>query len=124
MRIWIVTGLTTRIHIGSVGKWRNLCQKSLSPSLRSQGFRNVYFAVVSGEFTDEGREAIRTLKIGTDIQEVRLVEAEALLALLENRLRKPEFDLGPGDAGGPVVQDFFAESGLLTAADVREELGI
>ena len=94
------------------------------PSLRSQGFRNLYFAVISGEFTDEGRDAIRTLKISTDIQEVRLIESEALLALLEHRLRDPSFDLGPGDIGGPGIQDFFAESGVLTATDVREELGI
>jgi hypothetical protein len=94
------------------------------PSLRAQGFRNIYFAVVSGEFTDDARDAIRTLKISTDIQEVRLIEAEALLTLLENILRDPSFGLGPGDVSGPGVQDFFAESGVLTAADVREELGI
>ena len=94
------------------------------PSLRAQGFRNIYFAVVSGKFSDEGRDAIRTLKIITDIQEVRLIEVEALLILLENRLRDPGFGLGPGDLEGPGVQDFFAESGALTAADVREELGV
>ncbi|WP_418286778.1 restriction endonuclease FokI C-terminal domain-containing protein [Halorubrum sp. DTA46] len=94
------------------------------PSLRAQGFRNVYFAVISGDFTDDGRDAIRTLKISTDIQEVRLIEVEALLILLENRLRDPSFGLGPGDLGGPGVQDFFAESGVLTAADMREELGV
>ena len=94
------------------------------PTLRAKGFRNIYFAVISGEFTDDGRDAIRTLKISTDIQEVRLIESEALLTLLEHRLRNPSFDLGPGDVGGPGAQDFFAESGVLTAADVREELGI
>jgi hypothetical protein len=94
------------------------------PALRSQGFRNIYFAVVSGQFTDDGRDAIRTLKIGTDVQEVRLIEAEALLVLLEQRLRDPTFDLGPGDISGMGVQDFFAESGVLTASEVREEGGI
>jgi len=94
------------------------------PSLRAEGFRNIYFAVISGDFDDDGRETIRTLKITTDIQEVRLVEAEALLSLLETRLRNPKFGLGPGDVEGPGVQDFFAESGLLKATDVREELGI
>lgn len=94
------------------------------PSLRAQGFRNVYFAVISGTYTDEARDAIRTLKINTDIQEVRLIEVEALLVLLENRLRNPTFDLGAGDIEGPGVQDFFAESGILNASDVREELGI
>jgi hypothetical protein len=94
------------------------------PSLREQGFRNIYFAVVSGAFTDSGKDAIRTLKITTDIEEVRLIEAEALLSLLETRLREPKFSLGLGEVGGIGVQAFFAESGLLTAADVREELGI
>lgn len=94
------------------------------PSLRAQGFRNIYFAVISGAYRDDGRDAIRTLKITTDIQEVRLIEAEALLTLLETRLRDPNFGLGPGDVEGPGVQDFFAESGLLKATDVREELGI
>lgn len=94
------------------------------PTLRSQGFRNIYFAVISGTFTDGSQDAIRNLKIMTDIQEVRLVEADALLAILENRLRNPAFGLGPGDASGPGVQDFFAESGVLTASEIREELGI
>lgn len=94
------------------------------PSYRSRGFRNIYFAVISGEFTDDGRDAIRSLKISTDIQEVRLIETEALLVILEQRLRDPSFGLGPGDLGGLGVQDFFAESGVLAAADVREELGI
>jgi hypothetical protein len=94
------------------------------PTLRSQGFRNIYFAVVSGTFSGNNRENIRTLKISTDIQEVRLIEADALLALLESKLRDPNFSLGPGDARGPGLQDFFAESGVLSASDVREELGI
>lgn len=94
------------------------------PTLRSQGFRNIYFTVISGTFTDESRETIRALKMSTDIQEVRLVEVDALLAILENRLRDPRFSLGPGDVSGPGIQDFFAESGILSAVDIREELGI
>lgn len=94
------------------------------PGLQAQGFRNIYFAVISGDIIGEGRDAIRTLKISTDIQEVRLIEVEALLILLETRLRNPSFGLGPGDLGEPGVQNFFAESGVLTTADVRENLGI
>lgn len=37
------------------------------PSLRAEGFRNIYFAAISGEFTEDRRDAIRTLKISTDI---------------------------------------------------------
>lgn len=94
------------------------------PTLRNQGFKNIYFAVFTSHFSDESRESIRTLKITTDVQEVRLIEADALLALLEHRLRNPSFDLGPGDLSGPGVQDFLAESGILSPADIREELGI
>ncbi|AWB26814.1 hypothetical protein HARCEL1_03320 [Halococcoides cellulosivorans] len=58
----------------------------------------------------------------TDVQEVRLIEVGALLELLETRLREPAFTLGPSGAEEPGVQDFFAESGTLSTADVQERL--
>ncbi|WP_136689099.1 hypothetical protein [Halorhabdus amylolytica] len=91
--------------------------------LQDQGFRNVYFAVFSSSFDADRPDPVRRLKIETDIQEVRLVVAEALLELLETRLREPDFTLGPSGAEGPGVQDFFAESGTLTAAEVQEQIG-
>jgi len=91
--------------------------------LRGQGFRNVYFAVFSSGFDTDRPDAVRRLKIETDIQEVRLVEAGALLELLETRLRDPMFTLGPTTADGPGIQDLFAESGVLTSAEVQEQHG-
>ncbi|MFC6906919.1 hypothetical protein [Halalkalicoccus tibetensis] len=92
--------------------------------LQRRGFDNIYFAVISGSFVDEAREAIRGLKIRMPIREVRLLEAMAVIELLENSLRDPEFRLGPGGYQGVGLQDFFVESGVLTEADVREELGL
>lgn len=91
--------------------------------LQSQGFRNVYFVVFSSEFDADRPDAVRRLKIETEIQEVRLIEAEALLELLETRLRDPAFSLGPTGAEGPGMQDLFAESGVLTSAEVQEQQG-
>lgn len=92
--------------------------------LQRRGFDNIYFAVISDSFVDEAHEAIRGLKIRTPIREVRLLEANAVIELLENSLRDPEFRLGPGGYQGVRLQDFFIERGILTEADVREELGL
>lgn len=54
----------------------------------------------------------------------RLLEANAVIELLENSLRDPEFRFGPGGYQGVGLQDFFVESGVLTEADVREDLGL
>ncbi|MBS3788835.1 hypothetical protein KGY79_11635 [Candidatus Bipolaricaulota bacterium] len=94
------------------------------PKLKGQGFRNVYFAVISGNFNDESKDTLKSLKIRTDIQEIVLVEAGALTELLEQFLRDPELNLGPGNREGAGIQDLFAESRVLKASDVREELGI
>lgn len=91
-------------------------------SLQDGGFRNVYFAVISSTFGATRPDPIRRLKIATDIQEVRLIEAGALLEVLETRLRDPDFTLGPGGGEGPGMQDFFAESGVLTGGEVQEQL--
>ena len=51
--------------------------------------------------------------------EVLLVEASALVALLEAKLRDPLLSLGPEG-----VQRLIADSGVLSEADVREFQGI
>lgn len=91
--------------------------------LRGQGFRTVYSAVFSSGFDTNRPDAVRRLKIETEIQEVRLVEVGALLELLETRLRDPMFTRGPTTADGPGIQDLFAESGVLTSAEVQEQHG-
>ena len=87
--------------------------------LRKQGMRNLYFMVISSTFTGNHDDAIRSLKIDTNVNEVLLVEVKSLLALLEGILRNPNVNLGPDG-----IQRLLASSGLLTESDVREFLEI
>lgn len=87
--------------------------------LRKQGMRNLYFMVISSAFTGDHDDAIRTLKIDTNVNEVLLVEVKALLAMLEGKLRNPNVSFGPDG-----IQRLLASSGLLTEGDVREFLEI
>jgi hypothetical protein len=80
--------------------------------------RNIYYVIVSSHFVDDFDDAIRSLKMETDVNEVRLVEADALVAMVEAKMRSPrEVTLGPDG-----LQRLFAESGVLTADTVRESL--
>jgi hypothetical protein len=74
--------------------------------------------IVSSSFSGDHDSEIRNLKIDTNIREVLLVEAKALLELLEAKFRNPEISLG---AEG--IQNILASSGLLTASDVRSFIG-
>lgn len=87
--------------------------------LRRQGMRNLYFMVISSAFTGNHDDAIRSLKIETNVNEVLLVEVKSLLAMLEGRLRNPNVSFGPDG-----IQRLLASSGLLTEGDVREFLEI
>jgi hypothetical protein len=87
--------------------------------LRKQGMKNLYFMVISSTFTGDHDDAIRTLKIDTNVNEVLLVEVKSLLAMLEGKLRNPNVSLGPDG-----IQRLLASSGLLTEGDVREFLEI
>ena len=56
------------------------------------------------------------IKMDTGVNEVCLVEAEALVTMVDIRLRDPqEFTLGPEG-----LQRLFSSSGVLTSANVRE----
>ena len=91
----------------------------LTERLRRQGIRQIYFAVISGSFSGDHDDVIRSLKMDTDIREILLVEASALVALLEAKLRDPLLTLGPEG-----IQRLLANSGILSEADVREFQGI
>jgi hypothetical protein len=85
---------------------------------KRQGLRNIYYLLVSSEFADDYDDAIRSLKMETDVNEVCLVEASALVAMVEAKMRSPrEVSLGPDG-----LQRLFAVSGVLTADLVRENL--
>ena len=81
--------------------------------------RSLYFMVISSTFTGNHDDAIRSLKIDTNVNEVLLVEVKSLLAMLEGKLRNPNVSLGPDG-----IQRLLASSGLLVETDVREFLEI
>jgi hypothetical protein len=83
---------------------------------RRRSVRNIYYLVVSSYFQDDGDDLIRTLKMDTDINEVILMEADALVAMVDMKLRDPhQVTLGPDG-----LQRLFTSSGILEAEDVKE----
>ena len=88
-----------------------------SAVLRRRGVRNIYFMIISSSFSGDHDDAIRGIKIDTPVSEVILAEANALLAMVENKLRDPMINLGPES-----LQRLFANSGVLTETIVRNYL--
>ena len=83
---------------------------------RRRGLRNIYYVLVSGEFADDSDDTIRSLKMETDISEVILMKADALIAIVDAKLRDPlHVSLGPDG-----IQRLFTDSGVLNADMVRE----
>jgi hypothetical protein len=93
--------------------------KSQSRELkRRRGIRNIYYFIISSKFADDFDDAIRSIKMETDVNEVCLVEAEALVAMVNARMRDPlQVTLGPDG-----LQQLFTMSGVLTAEKVNETL--
>lgn len=82
---------------------------------RRRSLRNIYYFIVSSGFADDFDDTIRTLKMDTDVNEVILLEAEALVAMVDAKLRDPlQVTLGPDG-----FQRLYSVSGVLTADDVR-----
>jgi len=85
---------------------------------RRRLLRNMYYAIVSSSFADDFDDAISMLQMETEISEVCLVQAEALVAMVEAKLRAPlEITLGPDG-----LQRIFCVGGVITADSVREIL--
>ena len=85
---------------------------------RGRAIRNIYYLIVSSGFSDEFDELIRALKMETSVNEVCLVEAAALVAIVDQKLRSPlALSLGPDG-----IQRLFSSSGILTADDVLKNL--
>jgi len=80
--------------------------------------RNIYYMIISSEFNGDFDDLIRSLKMDTDVNEVILVEAEALVALVEAKLRDP-LEISLGSDG---IQRLLTTSDILTAETVREQL--
>lgn len=86
---------------------------------RRRSLRNIYYVVVSSGFRDDYDDVVRMVKMETDVNEVCLMEAEALVAMVDAKLRDPlQLTLGPDG-----LQRLFSTSGVLTSDNVREILG-
>ncbi|HUW82031.1 MAG TPA: hypothetical protein VMZ31_04435 [Phycisphaerae bacterium] len=83
-----------------------------------RSLRNIYYLIVSSSFRDDYDDAIKALKMETDVNEVCLVEADAIVAMVDAKLRDPQqLTLGPDG-----LQRLFSGSGVLTSDMVRETL--
>jgi len=83
---------------------------------RKKGLRNIYYVIISGSFTEDFDDVIRSIKMETDINEVVLMEAEALVGMVDLKLRSPlEISLGPDG-----IQRLFTNSGVQNGETVRE----
>jgi hypothetical protein len=83
-----------------------------------RSYRKIYYVIVSSSFSDDFEDMIASIKMETDVSEVILLEAEALVTIVEAKLRAP-LELTLGLDG---IQPFLTKSGGLTAAMVREYL--
>lgn len=91
----------------------------LSDRLRREGINKIYFFIISSSFAGDHDDVIRSIKMETDVREILLVEVEALVALVDTKLRDPLLTLGSDG-----IQRLFANSGILSEADVKEFSGI
>ena len=85
---------------------------------RGRALRNIYYLIISSSFSDEFDDLIRTLKMETNVNEVCLVEAAALVAIVDQKLRAP-ISVNLGSDG---IQRLFSSSGRITASDVLKNL--
>lgn len=86
---------------------------------RRRSLRNIYYVVISSGFKDDYDDAIRSIKMETDVGEVCLVEAEAIVAMVDAKLRDP-LQLGLGPDG---LQRLFSDSGVISVETVTQTLG-
>jgi hypothetical protein len=63
---------------------------------KRRALRNIYYAIISSQFSDDYDDAIRSLKMETHVNEVVLMEADSLVTLVDVKLRAPnQISLGP-----------------------------
>lgn len=85
---------------------------------RRRSLRNIYYVLVSSTFKDDYEETIRAIKMETHVNEVCLMQADALVAMVEAKLRDPR----QVELGSSGLQRLFCLSGILTGDMVREAL--
>jgi len=92
--------------------------KTQVQKLKAKSLDNVYYAVISSSFKEDYDDIISSLKMETPISEICLVQADALVAMVDLKLRDSQLvELGPTG-----LQRLFCNSGVLTGKLVREKL--
>ncbi len=97
---------------------RNIKEYILSQSRdlkKRKHFRNIYFIIISSSFSDDYDENISNIQMETDVNEVILMEAEALVEMVNFKLRDP-LNITLGQDG---MQRLFTTSGILSVDKVR-----
>ena len=85
---------------------------------KRRSLRNIYYMINSSAFANDYDDTIRSIKMETNVNEVSLVEADALVAMVDKKLREPlQLTLGPDG-----LQRLFSISGVISADIVREQL--
>ncbi len=85
---------------------------------RKARVKNLYYMIISSTFTDDFDDTIRSIKMETNVNEVILVEADAIVAMVDAKLRDPIIT----SLGVDGLQRLFTSSGILEAEYVREQL--
>ena len=86
---------------------------------RKRSFKNIYYVIISSTFAEDHDDLVRSIKMETDVNEVIFLEAEALVEMVDAKLRSPlQITIGP-DA----LQRLFSSSGVLKSRSVQEMLG-
>lgn len=85
---------------------------------KRRSLRNIYYLIISSTFANDYDDTIRSIKMETNVNEVSLVEVDALVAMVDIKLREPlQLTLGPDG-----LQRLFSNSGIIKAEMVREQL--
>jgi len=85
---------------------------------KRRSLRNIYYLIISSSFANDYDDIIISIKMETNVNEVSLVEAGALVAMVDIKLREPlQLTLGPDG-----LQRLFSKSGIIKAEMVREQL--
>ncbi|MFH2048994.1 MAG: restriction endonuclease FokI C-terminal domain-containing protein, partial [bacterium] len=117
--IWDAKVRSTGYSMGTDDRTIREYISNKSRELKRKGsIRNIYYMIISSNFTDDYDDSIRTLKMDTDVNEVILLEIEGLVAMVDAKLRDPIITtLGPDG-----IQRLFSTSGILNSSVVREQL--
>lgn len=83
---------------------------------RKRTYKNIYYFIISSAFSDDCDDLVRSIKMDTDVNEVIFLEADALVKMVDVKLRNPSgVSIGP-DA----LQRLFSSSGILELRNIQE----